>query len=196
MAAELAFIVTDTGDTISFYMDSHTGRLLVTADDGAVPPPASLSHIAQARKLLQDPLDTRDIVIVQDTLPDTGAPNTLYIKSVSYDGVCWQWDGAQWLEAVTRFGNAAIDAEISVYKGSVYNAVMALLTQWEAAVDPDTYYTSANSGAESISWPSLADRAAWFAARRNAIKALATTAAGKVSGGGYTAFSDVPIGKL
>jgi hypothetical protein len=98
-------------------------------------------------------------------------------------------------EAVTRFSNASLQIAVDTY-GSSMKAAVILLTQWEASIDPDTYYTGANSGAENITWPTLAERSAWFKERRAALKVIGNMAKGRAGSGGYASFRDVPIGEL
>jgi hypothetical protein len=160
-------------------MDGGDGRLIYQID--SAPPPAHIANNAWLRRLIQDPPGKAFIALV-DALPIKGRKNVLYYDMSSYDGAMWEWSEENgWEEPVARFANAELDAALAACGGNVQIAAVALLSEWEGGVDIDAYYTSANSGAESITWPSLAERSAWFAARKKAVNDLFALKSGKTA---------------
>jgi hypothetical protein len=172
-----AFAATERGESRAYEMDMETGGLLCHADEEPAPPPPSLLKNALVRLLLQDPVGTV-MVIAAERLPATGRAHCVYYQYAPYDGAAYMYAPDKgWFEAPSTFPNSAIENALAVYK-TPHQAALSLLAQWESSLDIDAYYTSANSGAENITWPSLTERAAWFAARRRRIANLEGAAGG------------------
>jgi hypothetical protein len=178
MPITTAVAITNAGDRLLYEMDDQTGRLLFALEEEPPPPPQSLVNSAWVRRLLQDPPGLKMAILV-DVLPAAGVEGYVYYKQSPYDGAAWAYDALNgWREAETRFTNAAVDEAVASY-GDAHMAALALLSEWEGSIDIDAFYTSANSGAESVTWPSLTERSAWFIARKKAINDLFLRKAGK-----------------
>jgi hypothetical protein len=185
-AGDLVYRISDDGDALLYLMDDE-GVVRRQADDTAYEPPPEppdwLVKVIMARRFIPDPLLAADFVLTR-TLPESGQSDVAYVLyGDAYDGKLWRWTDAAWAAYTLRFTNAHLND--LVMSGGVYGAVIAAIDTLVSRIDPETWVTSANAGAENTSFSSLADLLAFYNARKAAMRDMQRIKTGRTGGGSF-----------
>jgi hypothetical protein len=123
--------------------------------------------------MIPDPSVT-DFLLVEE-LPATDVAGYGYVLfGDGYDGAVWLRRDGAWTKAKLQIGNAYLNDLI--HERGKYGAAIAGIDAVVASIDPFTWASSYNVGAESASLASLSELTAWFNARKAAIMAQMQTA--------------------
>jgi hypothetical protein len=145
------------------------GARLVTGDspagDGAAPP-GCLLDVIRVRVITGDPIATS--IVYAGELPDTALEGQVCTTG---NGEYMRFGHGKWIREKLLLDDAAV--LMFAGNGTIWDKSLRYVDALTARMNPLDYITGGSAGAQSVSFPSVADVLAFYKAKRDAIASMA-----------------------
>lgn len=138
------------------FLATENGVRLAFEEGSPAPPPLWLADVIRVRLIAGDPIC--GAIIYAPSLPDTAPSGTC---ATNGDGLYFIMRDGEWQEITLQFQDGILRERVEK-TGNVLKTAYEIIKLLLIRINPLDYVTSANAGAQSVSFPSVADVISFF----------------------------------